>query len=448
MSEQIQCPIITSPPSPPPVSRTGYTPGREGSSFEDVLKSQMEAGNTTLAENAATKTSDKPTAKAVSAESQPPDIQGEKPSETKDEKDHQQIDKDMPTEQITEPAIAFTAPPVPVQVVKVEAPVAESVTVEEPTVDLVSNDNHTTPPVIHSEQTAATKAVAPDTDASPRAKVSPGVAQTATAQEADQPEEIVENTQDISPAVVDDDHSKSKLQTPAPAPAEESAIKPSTIQHSEQNLADQTPVATATPKVSTSSKVEVHGNGLQSEASIEQVEDSPPQVQASPGESPGKMVTGAETTKVESTVPQSIGPDRLAEAQTTNIIGQITRQMDKLSQSGRQTLRVQLYPQELGHIDLKITSTQQGVGVSLLADNPSTGKLLESQMVQLRQTLSDAGIQISNMQVGTQSDQQSHQNTFQGNSNTTSQYKTTSASSEPALDEQIRIVESLIDYKI
>jgi flagellar hook-length control protein FliK len=160
------------------------------------------------------------------------------------------------------------------------------------------------------------------------------------------------------------------------------------------------------------------------------------------------MVGGVATTQVENPVNQAIEPDRLAEAQTTNIIGQIARQMEKLTQTGRQTLRIQLYPHELGHIDLKITSTSQGVGVTMLADNPVTGKLLEGQMAQLRQNLTDAGIQIANMQIGTQSNQQPNQGTFQNPNQTPARYAAPTVSSEVTGGEPARLIESLIDYKI
>lgn len=206
-------------------------------------------------------------------------------------------------------------------------------------------------------------------------------------------------------------------------------------------------------KISTAqNKVPIKPDAIQvTETNLKNVEvnaEKPPQVQAPPGESPGKMVGGVTTTQVENPITQAIEPDRLAEAQTTNIIGQIARQMDKLTQTGRQTLRIQLYPQELGHIDLKITSSPQGVGVTMLADNPTTGKLLEGQMAQLRQNLTDAGIQIANMQIGTQSNQQFNQGTPQSPNQTQAKYSMPNMTSDVSGEEPAQLIESLIDYKI
>jgi flagellar hook-length control protein FliK len=173
----------------------------------------------------------------------------------------------------------------------------------------------------------------------------------------------------------------------------------------------------------------------------------PVQVQAPPGEPPGQVEI--RPTGLETSPTQTMEPARLAEAQTTNILGQITRQMDGLIQSGRNSIRIQLNPQDLGQIDLKITSTHQGVGVTMIAENNATGKLLENQMNQLRQTLTDAGIQIANLHIGTQSNPHSFQGSAQPQSFKSSAYLGRETSIPQVENERIvRHETSLIDYKV
>ncbi len=183
--------------------------------------------------------------------------------------------------------------------------------------------------------------------------------------------------------------------------------------------------------------------------SIPLEEDPPQQVQAPPGQILSEVANTVPKPTGATTAQQIIEPARLAEAQTIDMIGQITRQMEGFSLAGKSTFRMQLSPQDLGQIDLKITSTHQGVGVSILAENAGTGKLLETQVAQLRQSLLDAGIQISNLQVGTHASQQQSSgstSTYQNQKST--HYSTVSDRSD---DTEARVIASgntLVDYRI
>ncbi len=183
--------------------------------------------------------------------------------------------------------------------------------------------------------------------------------------------------------------------------------------------------------------------------SLQVEKTAPKQVQAPPGQTQIDAVTIAGKTIDTPPTTQIIEPARLAEAQTIDMIGQITRQLDKLQQSGRTTFRLQLSPQDLGQIDLKITSTQHGIGVTILAENGATSKLLETQVAQLRQSLMDAGVQISNLHVGTQSSQsnqsQTSQNFLPYSAPTVSQSAEQSAGQDPIVT---HTGQTLVDYKI
>jgi flagellar hook-length control protein FliK len=96
----------------------------------------------------------------------------------------------------------------------------------------------------------------------------------------------------------------------------------------------------------------------------------------------------------------SIEPARLAEAQPRLLLNQVSEQVQAMWQQGNTSLHLQLHPKDLGKIDIRLTHTSQGLGVSVQTDQASTGKLLEAHLDQLRQSLQSAGIQLANLQVG------------------------------------------------
>ena len=87
-------------------------------------------------------------------------------------------------------------------------------------------------------------------------------------------------------------------------------------------------------------------------------------------------------------------------AQAADVVQQIMRQMSATLQSGPASMRLQLNPKELGAIDVQMVKNAQGVSVTFFAEQASTGRLLETQMNQLRQSLTDSGIQLSNLNIG------------------------------------------------
>lgn len=169
-----------------------------------------------------------------------------------------------------------------------------------------------------------------------------------------------------------------------------------------------TPEKTSKAVESADIKVEIEGKKIENESTpglkvraqtsteTEYVEKPPPTI------SPG---VGHEPVKVNAPNEKITEPARLAEAQTTEILRQISRQISDRSHAGSQTIRIQLHPEELGQIDLRITTSSQGTSISMVADQSSTGKLLESQISQLKQTLVEAGVQMADVHVGQQGQQ-------------------------------------------
>ena len=94
-----------------------------------------------------------------------------------------------------------------------------------------------------------------------------------------------------------------------------------------------------------------------------------------------------------------------------NVIEQITSQVKARIKSGETSISMQLNPGELGKIEVQMTHSAQGVSVSFITEQASTGQLLESQMSQLRQSLKEAGVQLTNLNIS-----QHHQPNQEGGS--------------------------------
>ena len=141
---------------------------------------------------------------------------------------------------------------------------------------------------------------------------------------------------------------------------------------------------------------------------------------------------------------------RLAEAPKNEVINQVANQVDQMVKTNRSFLRIQLNPEELGHIDLRIVTTKDGISVTMVTEKASTQQVLKSDMDALRQNIEQAGIQLSNLNInqGQNSNKQQlfeqrqnfSNNSYPGNSLDNSN----SSSNEP----KKHLTSSVVDYKV
>lgn len=104
-------------------------------------------------------------------------------------------------------------------------------------------------------------------------------------------------------------------------------------------------------------------------------------------------------------------PIHQANVQATEIVQQVIRQMNVKIKNGPSSMHLQLNPKDLGAIDVEMVSSSQGVHVTFFAEQAGTGKLLESQLTQLRDSLVDSGVQLSGLNIS-----QHHQSGQKGGS--------------------------------
>lgn len=102
--------------------------------------------------------------------------------------------------------------------------------------------------------------------------------------------------------------------------------------------------------------------------------------------------TGVTANSTVQTASQISEPARLAEAPKNEVITQVANEVDQMVKTNRSSLRVQLYPEELGHIDLRIVTTKDGIGVTMVTEKVSTQQVLKSEMDLLKLSIEQAGI--------------------------------------------------------
>jgi hypothetical protein len=82
------------------------------------------------------------------------------------------------------------------------------------------------------------------------------------------------------------------------------------------------------------------------------------------------------------------------------VVDHVIRHINSNVKNRPTSMRLQLSPRELGAIDVQMVSDSQGVHVTFFAEQASTGKLLETQLDQLRVSLVDSGVHLSGLDIG------------------------------------------------
>jgi hypothetical protein len=82
------------------------------------------------------------------------------------------------------------------------------------------------------------------------------------------------------------------------------------------------------------------------------------------------------------------------------VVQQVIRHINSNFKNGPTSMHLQLNPGELGAIDVQMVSDLHGVHVTFFPEQASTGKLLETQLDQLRTSLMDSGVHLSGLDIG------------------------------------------------
>ena len=147
-------------------------------------------------------------------------------------------------------------------------------------------------------------------------------------------------------------------------------------------------------------------------------------------------------------------PARLAEAPRTEMLQQLSKDLESFAKSGQQMLRVQLHPESLGRIELQLTSDWQGVRIVMNADQPSTAFMLEHHLGELKETLQQAGVNLAGLSVNSGNSQSnpngtsSHHPAYPGNRSLNGQTEIPDLTMENSMMHWTLDSSSQLDYRI
>jgi flagellar hook-length control protein FliK len=123
-------------------------------------------------------------------------------------------------------------------------------------------------------------------------------------------------------------------------------------------------------------------------------------------------VVEASTEKAAAAQIQPARPDFLSqlnmiqnqknEADTTLILNQISDKLKTTMDAGKDTVKIQMQPENMGKVDVRIVRGSDGVQFYFTADTLSTSRALQASLNQLHQSLMDAGVKVGNMSVSYQ----------------------------------------------
>jgi flagellar hook-length control protein FliK len=94
--------------------------------------------------------------------------------------------------------------------------------------------------------------------------------------------------------------------------------------------------------------------------------------------------------------------ENLIQPKTLPMIREISQEVVNLAREQGQSMRIQVHPENMGKIDLRLISNSDGLRVVMTAEIPATAKLLENHMNQLQRSLTEAGLSVSGMSVNSQ----------------------------------------------
>jgi len=158
--------------------------------------------------------------------------------------------------------------------------------------------------------------------------------------------------------------------------AEQIAVEEKTFAASEQ-AQEETADFEMQPDLETSGKTEVQAESSQNDVNVQfQQGTAPPQV---------------------SNLSE---PARSAEAQPAVILPQIEDGVTQLLKSKKTSMQIQLHPEELGRIQIKLVQDDNGLRVAMSAEQQDTNQLLERHLHTLQKSLSDAGIELTGFDIG------------------------------------------------
>ena len=90
-----------------------------------------------------------------------------------------------------------------------------------------------------------------------------------------------------------------------------------------------------------------------------------------------------------------------SEETMSDVLNQLTNKISQMKDSSAQKLTMVLRPNDLGRLSIELTNTHLGLSTHILAQNDDVRSYIEKNINNLRQQLSDAGINVNSIQIKT-----------------------------------------------
>jgi flagellar hook-length control protein FliK len=165
-------------------------------------------------------------------------------------------------------------------------------------------------------------------------------------------------------------------------------------------------------------------------------------------------ITTAESSVIQAATSQTFSPAAASSGSEASLLGDSSVPMQEMidtigatiqvaARQGIARARIDLQPEELGHISIRLSQTSEGLRARVSADTPAGAQALAQGRSELRQSLSSMGLSLLHLDIGSFSHSQARgreeRSTGQAGESDASAAKTTSEESE-ALDglEEIR----------
>lgn len=146
--------------------------------------------------------------------------------------------------------------------------------------------------------------------------------------------------------------------------------------------------------------------------------------------------------------PSSPVETMVCDTRSDQWVDQLAAGIERASLQGGTKLHVELRPEHLGKIEMDLSRTPEGLRIAITTEHAQTGHLLEDQLGSLRQTLSENGIQLAQLDIRQQSaGQRGWQNPHQNEAwaNQRAAHKETRAAEVAAVQVER---DSEVDYRV
>ncbi|MNS44752.1 Flagellar hook-length control protein FliK [compost metagenome] len=82
-----------------------------------------------------------------------------------------------------------------------------------------------------------------------------------------------------------------------------------------------------------------------------------------------------------------------------DVLPQVSKHLDQLKANQANAIKLQLYPEHLGKMEIKVVSHQGVISAQLTADSHTVKGMLESQVAQLQRTFAEMGLKVDKVEV-------------------------------------------------